>query len=238
MYSPFFSISVTSCSKEEEILVLPETSVEFTVVDELGNTVEGAEVSLYSDEEGYVLDDQTKLVGYAKTNAAGKATITGGLEAKKYFYSVSKASTIIQTNWEGAITTTAPLEANKVNMGNVVIKETAMAYFAGKGKKWGVHQVFYNSVDVTSEFESCWLDNLVTYFKDKSVLFDEGSTRCSSTDPQSYAGVYEVVENVLYTNDELDGEEHSTILELTNSSMTLAQQDALGNTMEIVLKVK
>lgn len=232
----FLSFTVFSCSKEDD--PLPETSIEFTVVDELGNAVDGAKVEVYSDFEGYVKEDQGKVVGSATSSADGKAIIKGGLEAKKYFYSITEVSTTIQTNWEGANTTESAIEANKINTSSVVIKETALAYLAGKGKAWGVHQVFYNSVDVTNEFEACWLDNLVTYFKDKTVIFSEGSTKCSSLDPEEYEGVFEVVNNVLYTKDEVDGEEYSTILELKSNSMILAQKDAEGNIIEIVLKTK
>jgi hypothetical protein len=230
----FLSVSVFSCSEEE---VLPETSMEFTVVNELGNPVEGAKVEVYSDFEGYVQDDQSKLIGSGTTSTDGKVSVTGGLEAKKYFFSITEVSTAIKTNWEGANTTESVIEANKINTTSVVIKETATAYLAGK-KSWMIHQVFYNSVDVTSEFDKCWLDNVITYYKDKTVIFDEGSTKCSSVDPQAYAGVFDVINDVLITNDEVDGEEASTILELTTKSMTLAQQDAEGNIIELVLKVK
>lgn len=229
----FLAIAAISCSKEDD--PLPETSMEITVVDEIGNPVQGAVVKLYSDFDGYVKDDPGKLVGSGQTSADGKI-ITKNLEAQKYFFSIKHTSTTIKNNWEGGNVTLQPLTANKVNTFNVVVKENAVGYLAGDGKKWKYHQVFYNDIDVTSELDACWLDNIITFYKDKSMLFSEGNTKCASSDPQEYNGTFVINGNILTTNDEIDGQDSSAITELTGGTMTLAQQDAEGNVIEITFR--
>lgn len=228
------SVSVFSCSEDEP---LPETAMEFAVVDEIGNPVNGAVVKVYSDFDGYVDEDSGKLVGSAQTSAEGKAIVMGGLEAKQYYFSIKHTSSSIKNNWEGANTIQQPLTANKLNTVSVVLKDNAVGYLAGDGKKWKVHQVFYNDVDATSEFESCWLDNTYTFYKDKTILFSEGNTKCASSDSQEYWGIYKIEGALLTTLDDVDGQVSAYITELTGGTLTLAQQDAQGNVLEMTYKI-
>jgi hypothetical protein len=229
------TFSAFSCSTEDE--PLPDTSMELTVVDEIGNPVNGALVKVYADYEGYRTEDTNKLIGTAETSDNGKAIVMGGLEAKQYYFSIKHIATSIKTNWEGANTTQTPLSVNKINTTSVVIKDNVVNYLAGDNKKWKVHQVFINDIDMTSEFDTCWLDNITTYYKDKTILFAEGNTKCASSDPQTYNGVFSLNGNIFTTNDEVDGPESSIITELTGGTFTLAQQDANGNIIELTMKM-
>jgi hypothetical protein len=224
-----------SCSKEDE--PLPETGMELTVVDEIGNPVKGATVKVYADFEGYRTEDPSKLIGSAETSDLGKASLMNGLEAKQYFFSIKHTASSIKTNWEGANTTVGALTANKVNTTNVVIKDNAVNYLAGDNKKWKIHQIFINDEDWTAEFDACWLDNVTTFYKDKTILFAEGNTKCASSDPQSYNGTFSINGTTFTTVDDIDGQDSSTITELTGGTFTLAQQDAEGNIIEITYKM-
>lgn len=230
-----FALAITaiSCTKDEE--VSPGTSMEFKVVDELGNSVNGALVQVYSDFEGYVMEDPNKLVSFGETSSEG-ILLVKGMEPKKYHYSVTHGTAVIKTNWNGAITTTDAIQENKVNVLNVVIQENHLNYLAGEGKSWMVHQIFYNAEDITDGFESCFLDNVITYYKDDTVLFAEGFTKCNGDDPQEYMGTFTISGNSLHSIDEY-GQEFSTISELNNNSMTLVQQaDNAGNIIQFYLK--
>lgn len=89
--------------------------VKVTVVDNLGNHVEGAEVVLYDTKEDY--EKEVNPVAKETTDSKGRVTFKK-LEPKSYFIHVFKGD--MNNNWSGVQTDN--LLPNKINKMIVVIE--------------------------------------------------------------------------------------------------------------------
>ncbi len=95
--------------------VLP-TKLQITVIDHLGNVVEGATVELYASEDDY--RNETNIIQEAQlTDKKGRATFSQ-LEEKVYWLHVFKDD----MNNDGAGVQTDTLVPKKVNKVNVIIE--------------------------------------------------------------------------------------------------------------------
>ena len=93
-----------------------KTSIRVTVLDELGNPVEGAKILLYQNESDY-RSSTNPVVPEVQTNNKGIAKVSD-LEAKKYFIDVRKGD---KSNIGAGIQTNT-LEANRINKLNIIIE--------------------------------------------------------------------------------------------------------------------
>ena len=101
--------------KSENGIVLP-TSLKLTVLDYLGNVVDGAAVKLYLTEDDY--REETNQVGQTTySDKKGKVTIKN-LEPRIYYVYVTKDD--MNNIGRGVMTDT--LKAGKVNKVNIVIE--------------------------------------------------------------------------------------------------------------------
>ena len=109
----FFTAIVLLACAPSQIL---KTSVRVTVLDELGNPVEGAKVLLYANESDYRAS--TNPVNQAAvTNNKGVANVKD-LETKAYFIDVRKGD---KSNI-GAGIQTEPLQSGRINKINIIIE--------------------------------------------------------------------------------------------------------------------
>ena len=93
-----------------------KTSIKITVIDELGNIVEGASVQLYATEEDY-RNETNPVSDVMLTDKKGQVKFKE-LESKVYFVNVVKED----KNNVGAGVQTAKLEEGKLNKVNIVIE--------------------------------------------------------------------------------------------------------------------
>lgn len=119
-----------SCSKDEDLSNGPNssngnnnnnggTSLELTVKDHLGNVVSGATVKLYTSETNWA--NQTNQVGNTLyTNASGKVKFQNLTNIQYYWF----AEKDCLNNFNGAITTTTPLQANATTTLDVILSQT------------------------------------------------------------------------------------------------------------------
>lgn len=108
----FAAFIVLACAPAQ----IMKTSIRVTVLDELGNSVEGAKITLYETESDY-RSSTNPVVPEVQTNNKGIAKV-GNLEAKKYFIDVKKGD----KNNVGAGIQTNTLEANRINKINIIIE--------------------------------------------------------------------------------------------------------------------
>lgn len=95
---------------------LMPTSLRVTVLNDAGNALEGAKVTLYATQEDY--DKEQNPVGESvMTNAKGFATFRN-LETKVYFMTVSKGD----MDNAGASIKTESLKSGVLNKVNVIIE--------------------------------------------------------------------------------------------------------------------
>ncbi len=88
-----------------------DTRLRVTVIDDLGNFVEGAQVTLYSTEEDY--RNNTNPVASCDTDKKGRSLFEN-LEAKSYFIEAHKGE--LNNNGAGVkIEALLPKKLNKVN---------------------------------------------------------------------------------------------------------------------------
>jgi hypothetical protein len=93
-----------------------KTSLRVTVLDELGNAVEGATIQVYANDKDYRAS-KNPVVPMATTNAKGIAIIKE-LGAKAYFLDVEKGD----KNNRDAGYQTDVLQANRINKINIIIE--------------------------------------------------------------------------------------------------------------------
>jgi hypothetical protein len=110
-----------SCSKSPDtIQVTPvNTSLEISLKDDLGNSVTGATVKLYSSESNYL--NEGSQVQTSKTSGSNGVVLFENLTSIKYYYNAEKDCL---TNAFGAVTTTNNLSANYKNTVTVVLSKS------------------------------------------------------------------------------------------------------------------
>ncbi|MEQ9405716.1 MAG: carboxypeptidase-like regulatory domain-containing protein [Cyclobacteriaceae bacterium] len=111
LFSVLFSGTIPASSNEQ---LLP-TKLSVTVIDGLGNIVEGATVSIYENEEDYRSGE--KVTATALTDKKGRVTFKD-LKLIPYYIEAKKDE--MNNNGEGVITGT--LSEGKVNKVNTVIE--------------------------------------------------------------------------------------------------------------------
>jgi hypothetical protein len=131
----FAIVAMFGCSKEEE--PVPDTTLEMTVTDELGNIVTGANVKLFTSQTDWL--KKTNQFSATQTTDANGKVIFKGLQGIQYFWSVEKDC---QNNLFGAISKTTPLTANKANTATVVLSGTGILTFTNTSSD--PYQVFIN----------------------------------------------------------------------------------------------
>ncbi len=92
------------------------TSLKVTVIDNLGNFVEGADVTLFKTEDDY-RNETNPVAGPIKTDAKGRVKFKD-IEAISYYIHAVKGD---KTNIGGG-TQTAPLNSGRLNKVNTVIQ--------------------------------------------------------------------------------------------------------------------
>lgn len=105
---------MTLCSLESDAQLLP-TKLRVTVIDGLGNFVEGANVSIYENEKDYLASENP--VASLESDSKGRVTFKE-LKTISYFIEAKKAD---QTN-NGEGVQTAELMEGRVNKVNTVIE--------------------------------------------------------------------------------------------------------------------
>ena len=108
----FFSSTFVQHTPEEQLL---PTKLRITVIDGLGNFVEGASVSIYDSEDDYRAS--ANPIATEVTDKKGKV-IFKGLKPISYFVEAKKEE--MNNNGEGV--RTAPLSEGRVNKVNTVIE--------------------------------------------------------------------------------------------------------------------
>lgn len=109
------AISTTAFQPKPETKLLP-TALKITVLDGLGNYVEGAEVTLYGNEEDFK-NSENPVQETQLTDKKGRVTFKG-LESKSYYVDVIKGE---KTNY-GAAQLTPKLEEGRFNKVNIIIE--------------------------------------------------------------------------------------------------------------------
>lgn len=109
----FFTACILLACAPSQIL---KTSIRVTVLDELGNPVEGATVQLYENNADYS-SSKNPVTAPVQTNNKGIANIQK-LEPKTYFMDVRKGD----KNNFGAGVQTDTLQSGRINKINVIIE--------------------------------------------------------------------------------------------------------------------
>ena len=109
----FMLLGLLAFSGPDQIL---KTQLRITILNELGNPVEGAEVTLYNSDEDY-RKEQNPVLPTQTTDDKGRVKFSG-LEPKAYFVHAEKG---IQDN-AGAGVQTDVLQEGRINKANIVIE--------------------------------------------------------------------------------------------------------------------
>ena len=114
-----FVLMLAQVSSEGQVLIEAQifnTKLRVTVIDDLGNVVEGAAVAIFATESDYI-NDEMPVAGPTLTNKKGRVTFKN-LEEKSYYVDARFGD---QSN-EGSGVMTSKLEKGKINMVNTVIE--------------------------------------------------------------------------------------------------------------------
>lgn len=118
-YSSYFTVfsiillGVLAFNSPEQIL---KTQLRLTILDELGNLVEGADVTLYNSDEDY-RKEQNPVMEKQVTDSKGRVKFVG-LEPKVYYVLAEKED----KDNAGAGVQTDTLQEGRINKVNIVIE--------------------------------------------------------------------------------------------------------------------
>ena len=112
LFSIFLIIGLSSFSLKTELL---PTKLKLTVLDGLGNPVEGATVTLYETEENYFNNE--KSVAKGKTDEKGRVVFKD-LKPIQYYIDARKGD----MNNDGEGVKLAPLKEGRTNTVNTIIE--------------------------------------------------------------------------------------------------------------------
>lgn len=105
-------ISLSSFHKSEDL----PTNLKITVLDDMGNFIEGAEVTLFGTEDDY-RNEENPVAEKQLTDKKGQVRFTD-LESKVYFVLVKKGD----MNNDGGAVQTSKLAEGKYNKVNIIIE--------------------------------------------------------------------------------------------------------------------
>ncbi|OHX68156.1 hypothetical protein [Flammeovirga pacifica] len=89
--------------------------LQVTVMDDRGNVVEGASVTIYETEDD-AWDEENGIEAKTKTNQNGRVKFTKGLKEKAYYVVAKKGKLVSEDGLKST-----KLKKNKVNKVNVII---------------------------------------------------------------------------------------------------------------------
>lgn len=153
------------CEEEEH-----GAGFEILVVDETGNPIEGASVSLYPRRTSFL--EEIAKIAVRSTDAHGQVTFSGLSLDQSYYLDVRFEDL---TNWVEA---SLPYELNeKHTILQIPIKENWYSYLSSaSGKGWSPRKVAVKSPfgEVTFEYESCIKDDVYVLYKNFDVQWRNG----------------------------------------------------------------
>lgn len=91
--------------------------------------------------------------------------------------------------------------------------------------------------DVFAKFPACFKDNFSTYKADKSFVDDEGATKCSTTDPQTTAGTWDINadQTKLYITYPSQGTESIDLTQLSETTMVWTYVDTSSSPAKTIV---
>lgn len=109
-----FFVTLTGFSPVKKQKILP-TKLRITVIDGLGNYVEGAKVSIFETKEDY--QTSKNAVGTITTDKKGRVTFKGLKTISYYIYAIKGD---MNNNGEGVLT--GKLQEGRINKVNTVVE--------------------------------------------------------------------------------------------------------------------
>lgn len=92
--------------------------------------------------------------------------------------------------------------------------------------------------DAFASLPACSKDDFTKFNADKTLLSDEGTTRCNSSDPQTVSGAWDLTSNdsklLLQETPNSSSAELYDILELSDSTLKIKQTETINGTTYIV----
>ncbi|SRR5450759_1993260 len=129
----FIGLAILSSCKKEPT----PTSLELTLKDDLGNSVSGASVKLYSSQTDW--NNDLNQVGTTQfSDASGKVKFSDLSNINYYWF----AEKDCKNNVNGAVTTTSALTANVNNPLNVILSSTGILKFVSTSSN--PYRIFIN----------------------------------------------------------------------------------------------
>ncbi|MBB6459933.1 hypothetical protein [Flammeovirga kamogawensis] len=109
------STGFTSIPTEKPLALI---GLQVTVLDEKGNVIEGAEVTLYANEDD-AWDEENGMKAKDKTNKNGRVKFTKGLKEQAYYVVAKKGDQVSEDGLKSS-----KLSKNKMNKINVIISKS------------------------------------------------------------------------------------------------------------------
>jgi hypothetical protein len=169
-------------------------------------------------------------------------TIVPGANGTYAFTALSPGSYIVSyavaSGYLPASTQTAIVTANATTpVPGIVVLASKPALLTGH--RWRIvgQQITDNSTGTVTDFygnsPTCFRDNYYAFNADGTTLFDEGASKCASTDPQTATGTWELLNNYTQLRMTFDSSpaEIQEVVELTGSSLHL-RQSVGGSTLD------
>ncbi len=203
----------------------PYGDLELLVLDDDGQLIENARVSLFLTREDYELE-QNAINEADSTDEDGSLQFFNLLNTT-YFVNVVRGNL---NNWEGNVEIQLRQTENGFNNSEIiVIKNSKSGILANvEGKSWEIEQILVGNIDVTNDPDFiCSVDDQLTFFKNSVLLEDEGLEKCDDTAPQTVEGTWRINEAetaIIIERTDSEGSDEANTIELSIISIS---EDAL-----------
>ena len=106
---------------------------------------------------------------------------------------------------------------------------------------WKFDHATASGIDISSQINACFKDNIATFTANGNMTLDEGVTTCSPSYAGSYTWTFQSAESILHLSAAIftGGSSDFTIVSLNSTNMVLSQQMTVGSlttTVEVTFK--
>ncbi len=157
------------------------------VLDNQGNRIEEATVTLYTSEEDYN-QEVNPLLESLLTDDNGETSYFN-LTNTSVYVDVSKDSL---NNAEGVRQAELTITSNGFNNEIIVVVQDSRSGILADadGREWRWGRVLANNEDITNTIDECSLDDRYRFFKGGKFEFDEGGSNCDGSAPTVDVGTW------------------------------------------------
>ncbi len=117
---------------------------------------------------------------------------------------------------------------NTKNANDYILNKEWKIYSATVNPPFKINNKYVS--DLYENYSDCEKDNFIKYFKDSTVIYDEGPTKCSPNAPQNRENTWFFTNNDTYIE---EGGSKLKIIELNDNKLTVASEQKYSGSIYV-----